>query len=484
MAPATFVAGTFRPISQAAPLRAAEPPFGVASLNIDNSKSRLIDALDTPRSAELFDAACKLIPAGVNSTARATWSGWNPYPLFVESGQGSRITDVDGNEYIDYLLGLGPMLLGHRPPRVTQAVVDFIQNRGTVFALPTADEARLAQKIVDAIPSVDMVRLCNTGTEAVLYATRLARAFTKRNKIIRFEGMYHGFSDGVYWSKHPNIAKAGPDDRPIAVAQGPGMPKGVEENLIILPWNDAQALEDAIKREGDTIAAVLTEPVMCNTGCILPKPGYLEAMRELTHKAGIVLIFDEVITGFRLGLGGAQARLGIKPDLSVFAKGIGGGFPVAAMGGRADIMALVANGTVSMAGTYSANGIAISAANAALDELATPGLYEKLDAVSDALRTGLEKVLKDAGLPAYVVGIGPLMQVWFARDEIHNYRDAERHADQKIFDVWWRGMLGKGVLFHPGAYENLFVSTAHTHADVTATLDAAKQVAEELARTL
>jgi glutamate-1-semialdehyde 2,1-aminomutase len=446
------------------------------------SDKQLISGLNTGRSAKLFDAACRLIPGGVNSTARATWSGWSPYPLFVKDGKGSHLTDVDGNEYIDYLLGLGPMIFGHRPPKVTQAVVDFILQRGTVFALPTEDEARLAQKIVDAIPSVDMVRLCNTGTEAVLYATRLARAFTKRSKIIRFEGMYHGFSDGVYWSKHPNIAKAGPDDHPVPVAQGPGLPKGVEENLIILPWNDADLLADTIKRHGDQIAAVLTEPVMCNTGCILPKPGYLEAMRELTQKAGIVLIFDEVITGFRLGLAGAQGRLGIKPDLSVFAKGIGGGFPVAAMGGRADIMALVANGTVSMAGTYSANGIAIAAANAAMDELNTPNLHRNLDTISDELRLGLEKVLKDAGLPAYVVGLGPLMQVWFAREPIHNYRDAERHADQKIFDVWWRGMLARGVLFHPGAYENLFVSTAHTREDIEATLVAAKQVAQELAR--
>ena len=448
------------------------------------SSTPLIADVNTTGSANLFEAACRAIPGGVNSTARATWSGWTPYPLFVESGQGSRLRDVDGNEYIDYLLGLGPMIFGHRPARVTQAVVDFIQQRGTVFALPTADEARLAEKIIAAVPGVDQVRLCNTGTEAVLYATRLARAYTGRSKIIRFEGMYHGFSDGVYWSKHPNITKAGPDKHPIPVPQGPGMPKGVEENLIILPWNDADVLADVIKREGDSIAAVLTEPVMCNTGCILPKPGYLEAMRELTAQRGIVLLFDEVITGFRLGLAGAQGRLGIKPDLSVFAKGIGGGFPVAAMGGRKDIMALVANGTVSVAGTYTANGIAVAAANAALDELNTPGLYQKLDAVSDELRHGLSQIMRDAGLPAYVVGIGPLMQVWFARQEIHNYRDAERHADQQIFRRWWEGMLARGVLFHPGAYENLFVSTAHTHADVVATLDAAKQVAAILARAI
>ena len=443
--------------------------------------STLTAGLDASRSAELFAAACRVIPGGVNSTARATWAGWSPYPLFVKDGRGSRLRDVDGNEYIDYLLGLGPMIFGHRPPRVTQAVVDFIQQRGTMFALPTADEARLAQKIVAAVPSVDQVRLCNTGTEAVLYATRLARAFTGRSKIIRFEGMYHGFSDGVYWSKHPAIDQAGPDDHPVPVPQGPGLPKGVEKNLIILPWNDADALADVIAREGDDIAAVLTEPVMCNTGCILPRAGYLEAMRELTIKHGIVLIFDEVITGFRLGMAGAQGRLGVTPDLTIFAKGIGGGFPVAAMGGRADIMALVADGTVSMAGTYSANGIAIAAANAALDELATPGVYEQLEAVSEELRDGLGAVLREASLPARVVGIGPLMQVWFAKDEIHNYRDAERHADQEMFRAWWQGMLAHGVLFHPGAYENLFVSTAHTRADVAQTLAAARRVAADLA---
>ena len=444
------------------------------------SNTQLIAGLDTSGSGKLFETACKLIPGGVNSTARATWSGWTPYPLFVKEGQGSRLTDVDGNVYIDYLLGLGPMIFGHRPPRVTQAVVDFIQQRGTVFALPTADEARLAQKIIDAVPSVEQVRLCNTGTEAVLYATRLARAFTKRNKIIRFEGMYHGFSDGVYWSKHPNIAKAGPDARPIPVAQGPGMPKGVEENLIILPWNDAQALADTIAREGDNIAAVLTEPVMCNTGCILPEPGYLEAMRELTAAAGIVLIFDEVITGFRLGLAGAQGHYGIRPDLSIFAKGVGGGFPVAALGGRRELMALVAEGKVSMAGTYSANTIAVAAANATMDELARPGMYEGLYRRSHSLIDGLSRILKDARLPAHVVGVGPVLQVWFSRHPIRNYRDAARHADHEMFRRWWEGMLDRGILFHPGAYENLFVSFAHSEDDIAQTLSAAREVVKTL----
>ena len=432
------------------------------------------------RSAALYRKACELIPAGVNSTARAKFSGWDPYPLFVDHGTGAYLFDVDGNRYIDYLLGLGPMILGHRPPKVTAAVVKAIQEHGTCFALPTAAEALVAEKIVRMVPSVEQVRLCNTGTEAIIYALRLARTVTDRTKIVRFEGMYHGFSDGVYWSKHPRLDEAGPEARPVPVPQGPGMPPGTAEQLIILPWNDIPALRAAIEREGNQIAAVLTEAVMCNTGCILPEPGYLEAMRELTAARGIILIFDEVITGFRLGVAGAQGHYGIRPDLSVFAKGLGGGFPVAALGGRRDIMSLVADGTVSMAGTYSANAIAVAAANAALDELAVPGTFERIYARCGRFYEGLQKVLHDARLPAYVVGVGPVLQVWFAEHPIRNYRDAARHASHERFRLWWEGMLDRGILFHPGAFENLFVSFAHSDDDIDQTLEAARLVASEL----
>jgi glutamate-1-semialdehyde 2,1-aminomutase len=429
----------------------------------------------------MYQRAAEVIPGGVNSTARAIFSGWDPYPLFVAQGTGSHLRDVDGNDYIDYLLGLGPMILGHRPPKITAAVVDAIQNRGTVFALPAADETALIRKMIAAVPSLAQVRLCNTGTEAVLYAVRLARAFTGRNKLVRFEGMYHGFSDGVYWSKHPGLNVAGPDRTPIPVPQGPGLPKGVGESLIILPWNDTALLREALDEHGHEIAAVLTEPIMCNTGCILPEPGYLEAMRELTAKHGILLVFDEVITGFRIALGGAQAHYGLTPDLSVFAKGLGGGFPVAAMGGRKDVMALVADGTVSMAGTYSANAIAVAAANAALDELAAPGMYERLFAVSDRLRLGLVSAFADAGIPAEIAGLGPVFQVWFTDRPIRNYRDAARFARHDVFRLWWEGMLDRGVLFHPGAFENLFVSFAHSQDDVDQTLAAARETARAIA---
>jgi glutamate-1-semialdehyde 2,1-aminomutase len=435
------------------------------------------DPARSMRSAELYRSACVPIPAGVNSTARAPWSGWDPYPLFVDRGEGAHLYDVDGNEYIDYLLGLGPMILGHRPPKVTAAVVEQIQTRGTVFALPTAAEALLAQKIIAAVPSVEQVRLCNTGTEAVIYSLRLAKAFTGRDKVIRFEGMYHGFSDSVYWSKHPSIEEAGPDHRPIPVPQGPGLSKAAGEQLIILPWNDADALRAAVAREGDSIAAILTEPVMCNTGCILPEPGYLQAMREIADSRGIVLIYDEVITGFRLSYGGAQTLYGVRPDITVFAKGLGGGFPVAALGGRRDIMRLVADGTVSMAGTYSANGIAVAAANAALDELAAPGKYPALFARCEHLYEGLGEIFSRHALPAHVVGVGPVSQVWFAERPIRNYRDAARYANHDLFRRWWEGMLERDILFHPGAFENLFVSFAHSAEDVERTLQAADAVA-------
>jgi glutamate-1-semialdehyde 2,1-aminomutase len=400
--------------------------------------------------------------------------------LFADRGEGAHLFDLDGNRYVDYLLGLGPMILGHRPPGVTAAVIKAIQERGTVFALPTVDEIELARRIIDLIPSIEQIRICNTGTEAVLYALRLARTFTGRKKVIRFEGMYHGFSDGVYWSKHPNLDEAGPEAHPIPVPQGPGMATTLAEQLIVLPWNDIAALREAIDSHGDDIAAVLTEPIMCNTGCILPEPGYLQAMREITAARKILLIYDEVITGFRLNLAGAQGLYGIRPDLSVFAKGLGGGFPVAALGGRRDVMSLVADGTVSMAGTYSANTIAISAAHAALDELTQPGMYERLYTRCERLSVGLERLLHDAKLSAYVVGMGPVLQVWFADNRIRNYRDAARYANHEKFRLWWEGMLDRGVLFHPHAFENLFVSFAHSDEDIDLTLEAARATVKDL----
>ncbi|HSN03069.1 MAG TPA: glutamate-1-semialdehyde 2,1-aminomutase [Acidimicrobiales bacterium] len=432
------------------------------------------------KSAALYARALSAIPGGVNSTARAAFSGWEPHPIFADHGDGSTLIDVDGNEYIDYLLGLGPMLLGHRPRAITAAVTESIQGVGTVFAMPTSPEIELAHAIVGAIPSVETVRIVNTGTEGVLYALRLARAFTGRTKVVRFEGQYHGFSDGIYWSKHPDLARAGSDEHPIALPQGPGVPSEMGDSLVIAQWNDLDMIERLFQENPEQIAAVITEPIMCNTGCILPHEGYLEGLREITTRHGALLIFDEVITGFRIALGGAQAALGVTPDLTVMAKGLGGGFPVAALGGKREIMDLASDGRVSIAGTYSGNTIAVTAALASLRYLSAEASYADLYRRSDRLREGLSRLMDEKSIAGSVVGMGPVYQVWFSDAEIHNYRDAARHSRPDLFRIWWEEMLERGVLFHPGHLENLFLSFAHSDADIDATLERADESLDAL----
>lgn len=428
-----------------------------------------------PTSSQLFERAKEYLPAGVGSSSRAVWSGWEPYPLFVKAGYGSRIIDVDGNEFIDYLLGLGPMLLGHCPKKITKAVTKQIQEIGTVFALGSNLEIEAAKKVCNSIPSLDQIRFLNSGTEAVTYALRLARTYTGRKKIIRFEGMYHGFSDSIYWNKHPSSNAIDQFGNCVPEPQGPGLPEGIKDSLLICQWNDLNALSKTIENNYKDIAAIITEPIMCNTGCILPKAGYLEGMREISKKYGILLIFDEVITGFRIGLSGAQGYYDIIPDLSVFAKGLGGGFPVAALGGKKEIMSLVDTGVVSVAGTYSGNGIALAAVSATIDYLSNTNIYEELNKNAKKLRDGLNKICKSSRIPSYVSGIGGMLQVWFADNPISNYREAIKYANKDIFHIWWEEMLYQGILFHPHYFENLFISTEHTSTDIEFTLSRAEQ---------
>ncbi|MGC8634753.1 MAG: aspartate aminotransferase family protein [Candidatus Limnocylindrales bacterium] len=437
-----------------------------------------------PRSAQLFARAERTIPGGVGSSARGQRAGWEPYPPFVAHAQGSHLTDVDGNDYIDYLLGLGPMLLGHRPPEVTEAVVRAIRELGTVFALPYELETEAAEKVVAAVPSVDLVRFANSGSEAVGTAVRLARAATGRPLILRFEGMYHGWMDTVYWSNHPKLELAGPDERPVPVPAGPGLAPGLADSLLVLQWNDPQAVERVMAERGEEIAAILTEPIMLNTGCILPEPGYLKLLRDLATRYGSVLIFDEVITGFRLARGGAQEYFGVLPDLTAMAKGIAGGFPVAAIGGRRDLMERIADGRYSHSGTYNGNVVAMAAVSAAMDALARPGTYEGLFAHGNRLLEGLRAAAEERGLPVEVQGIGPVGQLWFTEHPIRTYRDAARYARSDLFRLWWQEMLHRGVLFHPSHQENLFVSTAHTDEDIERTLEAARNALDVVAQQI
>ncbi len=427
------------------------------------------------RSKALLERAEQSLAGGVGSSARSTRAGWQPYPPFIASGQGSHVTDVDGNDFIDYLLGLGPMLLGHRPPRVTEAVVTALREMGTVFGLPYALEAEAAERVVQAVPGIDLVRFANSGSEAVGTAVRLARAVTGRPLIVRFEGMYHGWMDTVYWSNHPPKKEAGPSERPLPVPAGPGIPSSLADTLVVRGWNDVAAIDQVMAERGRDVAAILTEPLMLNTGCILPEDGYLKHLRELTSAHGSLLIFDEVITGFRLALGGAQEYFGVLPDLTTLAKGLGGGFPVAAIGGSRAIMDWIAEGRYSHSGTYNSNVIACAAVKAAVDELSIPGTYEALRARGSKLMDGLRAAAREAGVPVQVQGVGPVFQVWFSDSPIHNYRQAAALADHERFHRWWQEMYSRGILFHPSQDENLFLSTTHSDLDIDRTLEAASE---------
>jgi glutamate-1-semialdehyde 2,1-aminomutase len=425
------------------------------------------------RSGKLFDQASEVIPGGAGSSARTVKFGWSPYPPFLASGTGSRVTDVDGHEYVDYMLGLGPMILGHRHPVVTAAVASAISEYGTCFGLPYELEIEAAAKVVDAVPGADMVRFTNSGSEAVGSAIRIARAYTGRRLVIRFEGHYHGWQDTIYWSNHVDPAVAGPAGRPRPVPSGPGVPAELADTLIVLTWNDPESFAAIMAERGDEIAAVITEPAVFNTGCILPEPGYLELLRRLTREHGALLIFDEVITGFRFARGGAQEFFGVTPDLTTMAKGLGGGFPVAAIGGSREVMSIIAEGKYSHSGTYNANVVACAAVSATMDLLAEPGLYERQRALGERLMAGLRSLADEAGLQVIVEGLGTVFQLWFSDRPIRNWRDAERYARTELFTRWWQEMLLRGMLFHPSQYENLFLSLVHTDADVDAMLSAA-----------
>lgn len=439
-------------------------------------------AARTTRTRELFERASRTIPGGAGSTARLPRNGWNPYPLFMAEGTGSRITDVDGNEYIDYLLGLGPMILGHRHPVVTKAVADAISNYGTCFGLPYELEIDAAEKVVAAVPSIEQVRFTNSGSEAVGTAVRLARATTGRRLIVRFEGHYHGWQDTVYWSNHVDPTLAGPADHPRPVAMGPGVPAELEDTLLVLTWNDAENFSRLMAERGDEVAAVLTEPAVFNTGCILPEPGYLELLRSETRKYGAMLIFDEVITGFRFSRGGAQEYFGVMPDLTTLAKGLGGGFPVAAVGGTVEAMHMIADGTYSHSGTYNANVVQCAAVSATMDVLSEPGLFGRQRALGDRLAVGLKAIADKSGVEAYVEGIGTVFQLWFAKQPITNWRDAVKYANEPAFTRWFQEMVIRGVLFHPLQFENLFVSLVHSDEDIDLTLEAAEDAMKVVAR--
>ncbi|RJQ13976.1 MAG: glutamate-1-semialdehyde-2,1-aminomutase [Nitrospiraceae bacterium] len=422
------------------------------------------------KSNALFNKARRIIPGGVNSPVRAFRAvGGNP--LFISSAKGSKIYDVDGNGYIDYVLSWGSMILGHSHPAVVRALQKACE-RGTSYGAPTPLEIELAQMIRKVYPSMEIVRMVNSGTEATMSAIRVARGFTGRDKVIKFEGCYHGHADGL-------LVKAGSGAATFGVPDSPGVPKDYARNTITLPFNDLAAFKKTVGKEGKGIACVIIEPVVGNSGCILPRPGYLEGIRKLTKKHDIVLIFDEVMTGFRVSYGGAQKAFKIKPDMTCLGKVIGGGLPVGAYGGRADIMKMVSpEGPVYQAGTLSGNPLAMTAGIETLKILSQPGTYKQLMAKSAALEEALRDAAKRAGVKTKFYRAGTMFCTYFADREIYNFTDA-KSSDTTAFAKFFRGMLERGVNLAPSQFEAGFMSLAHSNADINRTARAAYESFKE-----
>jgi glutamate-1-semialdehyde 2,1-aminomutase len=420
------------------------------------------------KSKAVFERSCNLMPGGVNSPVRA-YKSVGLIPPMIERAAGSVITDIDGNHYIDYVGSWGPMILGHAHPNVVSAVKEAAE-KGTSYGAPTEKELILAEMISDAIPSIEMLRLVNSGTEAAMSAIRLARGYTGRDLIVKFEGCYHGHSDGL-------LVKSGSGALTSGVPDSAGVPKDYSQNTIVAAYNDSEGLEKLFKTEGKKIAAVIIEPVAANMGVVLPQKGYLKFLREITQEYGSLLIFDEVITGFRLSYGGAQELFGITPDLTVLGKIIGGGMPMGAYGGRKEIMSEVAPvGPVYQAGTLSGNPVAVAAGISTLRTIKQiSGFYSHLDSLGGQLESIFTTAAKRNGINVSINRIGSLMSVFFNKEQVIDYKSAVC-SDTELFKKYFALMLDNGLYIAPSQFEALFLSYAHTENDLEKTRRAINEV--------
>jgi glutamate-1-semialdehyde 2,1-aminomutase len=415
------------------------------------------------QSEALFQEAQKVIPGGVNSPVRA-FKAVGGNPLFIAKAKGPRITDVDGNEFIDYVSSWGPMIFGHAHPKIVEAVSKQAQ-LGTSFGAPTELETVLAQKVVDAVPSIDSVRLVSSGTEATLSALRLARGFTGRDKIVKFEGCYHGHGDSL-------LVKAGSGVLSLGLPDCPGIVSDLAKNTLNVPYNDAQAIKELFSKMGKEIACLIVEPVGGNMGVVPPQPGFLELLREVTAESGTLLIFDEVITGFRVSYGGAQKLYGVTPDLTCLGKIIGGGLPVGAYGGKKAIMDHIAPvGAVYQAGTLSGNPLAVTAGIEMLNLLSQHGVYEDLETKSARLCSGFKENVKKLGITATFTRVGSIFSMFFTDQEIINF-DSVKTSDTEFFKRYFNAMLEEGIYIAPSQFEAGFMSAVHTNADIDQTIEA------------
>jgi len=414
-------------------------------------------------SRRLFDEARRWLPGGVDSPVRA-FKAVGGTPLFITGGKGSRIYDADGNDLIDYVCSWGPLILGHAHPQVVEALKQTAE-RGTSFGAPTEMEITLSEMISAAMPSVEMLRFVNSGTEAAMTAIRLARAFTGKDMVVKFAGGYHGHADGL-------LTRAGSGMATLDIADSPGIPAGYTRNTLTAPYNNAQAVEQLFQRYPGQIAAVIVEPVAANMGVVQPLPGFLDSLRRLTRESGALLIFDEVITGFRVAYGGAQARFGVTPDLTCLGKIIGGGLPVGAYGGRREIMEMIApSGQVYQAGTLSGNPLAMTAGIETIRILGRPGVYDDLETKASHLEKEIAVAAAGAGLSLYISRVASLLTVFFTGSPVADYETAKR-ADTAQFGKFFHSLLNEGIYWPPSQFEAAFVSSAHSDEDIRLTVKA------------
>lgn len=414
------------------------------------------------KSTQAFEIAEKLMPGGVNSPVRAFKAVDTP-PLFMERGEGSKIYDIDGNEYIDYVLSWGPLILGHRDPKVIDAIHKVV-DRGTSFGASTLEENKLAQLVIDRVPSIEKVRMVSSGTEATLDTLRLARGYTGKNKIIKFEGNYHGHSDSL-------LIKAGSGVATLGLPDSPGVPEGTAKNTITVPYNDIEAVKYAFEQFGDDIAAVIVEPVAGNMGVVPPVEGFLQGLRTITHEHDALLIFDEVMTGFRVGYHCAQGYFNVTPDLTCLGKVIGGGLPVGAFGGKKEIMDHIApSGDIYQAGTLSGNPLAMTSGYMTLSQL-TPESYVYFNELGDALEEGLKTTFAKYNVPIVINRAGSMIGFFLNEGTVTNFKQANQ-SDLKLFSMMYRELAQEGVFLPPSQFEGMFLSTSHTHEDVQKTIAA------------
>lgn len=427
--------------------------------------------MNLQKSQQLMDKAVQIIPGGVNSPVRA-FKSVGGCPPFISKGLGSHLWDADGNEYLDFVCSWGPMILGHSHPRVVEAVKKAV-DRGASYGAPTELEVELAERIVNIIPSIEMVRLVSSGTEAVMSAVRLARAYTGRDFIIKCEGGYHGHSDGL-------LAKAGSGLATFGLPDTPGVPKAFAAQTLTVPYNDSETVRKLLKQRGSEIACMIIEPVAGNMGVVPPKPGYLAELREITREFGVLLIFDEVITGFRVSPGGAQKLYGVMPDLTTLGKIIGGGFPVGAYGGRKEIMKMISpSGPVYQAGTLSGNPVAVTAGIETLKILSEPGFYDELEKKAAYFAKGLSSAMNHPDLPASCNRVGSMMTAFFTNEPVLDYVSAKT-SDTELYAKFFHAMLDQGIYLAPSQFEATFVSQSHTKEELDRAIQAAEKAIKQI----